>query len=122
MDELLDLTEDELLETIGNSLSDDSRRLFPLPKSSGELREAAQKWLTEQHTFLQQAVCGNERIRAVFHSPEREFVFHAVCDVLTAVIIGVHVGAVSAYIIKRGLYSFCNEKWSMTPPQPERGQ
>jgi hypothetical protein len=110
--EYLDKSEDELLEIIGESVEDDTLGFFPIPKTRAELRERATKRLNELHAVLHDAICGNAEIRRLFHSPERELMFHAVCDIVTALSLGLHVGAITAYLVRRGIHTLCNESSS----------
>ena len=112
MEDLLNRTDEELLEHIGRSLAPESLEMFPRVPTREELRERARAWLAEAHLSLQTMLCANESLRALDRSPERELVFHAICEVLTGVMTGVHVGAVSAYVVKRGLHTLCRDVWA----------
>lgn len=105
----LERTEEELLEIIGQSIADKDLGFFPLPKSREALKRAAIQWMQNNWELIQKTICHREGIRKLFESPERELLFHLLCDILSATIVGVHVGALSAYLIRRGHKFLCRD-------------
>jgi hypothetical protein len=88
VDDLL-ATGGELLKLIGESLGQGA-----ILKSRQELIATARTWLIEHPIRLRHAICDNQAIRALFHSRERESVFHGLCEVLAAMALGIPVGPV----------------------------
>ena len=107
MEDLIHLSEDELLERIGASLESDELGMFPKFPDRRALRDQANIWLRENHALLQAMVCKNAAIQSIRKSPEAELIFDTVCEVLAAELTGIHVGALTAYLIMRGLDRLC---------------
>lgn len=108
MTELLNWSDDRLLETLGDSLHSETLEAFPFPRSKEEAREIAVQWLSDKRSDLQAAICGDKRIRNLLGSPARELIFRLVCDLLVARFTGIHIGALAAYLVNRGLDGLCS--------------
>lgn len=107
MEGFLELSDDQLLEEIGRSLPSESLGMFPLPVSKDEAKKRAVEWFSTQRATLQTVICEDQRIRGIERSAEAELLFHLVCEILTAAISGIPVGAVAAYLVKKGLRTLC---------------
>lgn len=104
----LQWSEEALLEAIGEKVDDDTLGMFPIPKTKAALREKAIKWYDDNRAILQKTICPNEKVRQYLELPEVDLLFHAICEALTVLTLGVPLGGlVSAYIIKRGIYTLC---------------
>lgn len=107
MNELLGASEEALLETLGRSIETESLGMFPPFITPAEARRRAAEWLGKHRQELQTALCTNSAVRKLESSAETELLFHLVCEVLTATLTGIHIGAVAAYLVKKGLHALC---------------
>src|SRR5438874_548622 len=99
----LSLTEDELVLQIGSALQEGVRNAQPASRS--ELLAAGHAWLRGHNERFCIALCGSVAIRTLHNSGEVDLLFHAVCEAITTYCVGVPVGFVAAYLVKRGIQS-----------------
>lgn len=104
-----EMLEDDLLAMIGESLPSQVFGTSPRKKDKQQLIKLATEWIQGNRLLLCDAICKNEAIRSLFKSPERELAFHLVCDALAKLALDVHVGALAAYLVRRGVHSLCDE-------------
>jgi hypothetical protein len=105
----LEWSEDALLEAIGEQIEDEVLGMFPRPKARAKLREKALKWYEENSQVFRDTICRDEKVKRYLDSPEVDLLFHAMCEAITMLALGVPAGLLAAYIIKRGVRTLCRE-------------
>lgn len=114
--DVLAMTEDELLEIIGDNVIQ-QRRSARAP-SKAEKLNAARIWLSGKSAELVRLLCGNKKIRelASKHSTEdKEAMVLLIGDLVTTVAGGIPVIYVSGLIIKQGVQALCHIQWGLHP-------
>ena len=106
MENLVDANPDDLLLQIGTALADLTPQMRPPTRD--ELIAKARAWLRLRRDDLRRVLC-SPRLHELEKSPNRKLLFDAVCEVTIHVVTVVPAGCVAAYIIQRGLATFCNE-------------
>lgn len=118
MTKYLDFPDDELdlLELIGKDVPSEELGMFSLPPGREESIRRAKQWLSGQHAVLRERICGNKKIHELEadvkqkkHSLERDLLFDLVCEVLAETYVHMPVGAVSAYLVRRSIRSYCEQ-------------
>ena len=108
---LVALSEDELLERIGESLEKDSLHIGP--RSSRALIKKAKRWLQNQRPTLQDHICRNKRIRDLAQGSDHLVLAGAIADLLSSFLIKVSPFTLAALIVKRGVETLCAETWEL---------
>jgi hypothetical protein len=105
----LDMTGDELMLLIGDSLLEGGFGAKPLPDV--EKRQIAANWFASNLSEFRAKICGNASFRAQVGpaAGNRNTLFALLFDTFTSAHLGVPAGAIAAQILSYGLGNLCPE-------------
>jgi hypothetical protein len=105
------LTEDELYAAIAADLV--GRQALPM--TAIELAERGRRWFAAQRDVLKQRVCASTEVKAfVDDKSENVTLVVETAKLLAGLLLPVNPVIVAALLVRRGLRSFCADRWEET--------
>jgi hypothetical protein len=108
--QLLQLTEDELFESLGRHLT--ARQAFPLTKS--QMVERGQQWFKAKMALFRTYICPKVPQILAQDSDEKTVIL-SIADIIANAVIGVPPLMVAALIVKIGVKTFCQGSPAQSP-------
>lgn len=115
MSRLLSLSQDELLEEIGEELIRKRLRARLEPRKTETAMQRGQEWFEANIGHLERAVCFEPAVRRMVENPsDNQVLVAALLDLISSIVVGVSPVTVAVLLVKRGVHTLCRDSWDKT--------